>query len=360
MKKASFITIHVGFNFGSKLQTIATCEILKKLGYETTCVNYIPPRVTHGRYWKTAITNRTRFIKRLLFYPVYLIIEHNYNRYLRNHCNLSRAFYAKDNFINSCPKADIYISGSDQLWNYKHNEGNDKHYFFDGIEGNKIAYASSFGMTSLPEMYSLYVKEQLSQYKAISVREQSAVDLLSGLGIPAINVLDPTFMLTKDEWQLLASKRLVRSKYIFVYLPYNIKNIELIYSSVRKIAKSKNLLVVSYSDSLFRDKNADKTIYFVNPGDILSLILNAEYVVTNSFHGTAFSINLNKQFWVYMPSAFSTRISNILCLCGLDSRLLHDRITSEQVEDIIDYDTVNMILKNERNISYNFLINALR
>lgn len=360
MKTVAFITVHVGFNFGSKLQTIATSEVLKKLGYNPICINYIPPRVTHKRYWYEALGNPVIFFKRLLFYPVRRITEHNFDGYLSKHCKLSKPFYAEDIFSEKCPKSDLYVSGSDQLWNYMHNEGKDIHYFFDGIEGKKIAYASSIGMESLSEAYAWYLKEQLSQYKAISVREQSAVRLLDSMGLSSIQVLDPTFMLTKEEWKYFASKRLVKEKYIFVYLPYNIKDKDLVYRSVRKVAEVKNLRVVSFSDSVFKDRCADKTIYFVNPGDVLSLIYYADYVVTNSFHGTAFSINLNKQFWVYMPSKFSTRIISILDLCELNGRLLTEEITEIQMSESINYDKTNVVLQQGRNITYDFLIKALQ
>ena len=206
----------------------------------------------------------------------------------------------------------------------------------------------------------LNIKEQLLQYKAISVREQSAVDLLADMGINATHILDPTFMLNKDEWATFASKRLVKEKYIFVYLPYNIKDKELVYRSVRKIADNKNLKVISYSDNIIRDTYADRTVYFVNPGDVLSLIIHAEVVITNSFHGTAFSINLNKQFWTYMPSSFSTRITSILELCGLNGRLLDAVITERQINEKVSFDHTNSILQQEREKAYNFLTKALQ
>lgn len=359
MKTAAFITVHVGFNFGSKLQAIATFEVLKKIGLNPICVNYIPPRVTHRRYWKTAIKSPIKFIWRVIYYPILLITERNFDGYLAKYCKMSVPIYAEDNFISKCPKTDAYVSGSDQLWNCKHNEGIDTHYFFDGIKGEKIAFASSIGMTSLPEEYARYMKKQLKGYKAISVREVSAVGLLENMGIESTHVQDPTFMLDKNEWIKFASNRLVKENYLFVYLPYNIKDKDLIYQTVREIAQNKNLTIVSYSDNIIKDKYADKTIYFVTPGDILSLIMNAEVVVTNSFHGTAFSINLNKQFWTYMPSKFSTRITSLLDLCGLNGRLLENKISDTQIDDIINYNQINSVLQQERQKAYHFLTKAL-
>ncbi len=359
-KKAVFITIHVGFNFGSKLQTIATQNLLKKVGFEEVeCVNYIPPRVELKRYWKDSLQSSVKFLRRLLFFPVLIYSLRKYNGYLKRHCNLSLPIYAKDDFNSKCPKADVYITGSDQIWNYKHNEGLDKHYFFDGIEGVKIAYASSIGMTQLPEDYSKYMREKLMDFKAISVREQSAVDLLSDMDIRSTLVPDPTIMLNKEEWKNYASKRLVENRYLFMYLPYNVVDKELIYRSARIIAKEKGLEIVTYSDSIVREKNADKTIYFVDAGDVLSLFYYADTIITNSFHGTAFSINLNKPFWVYKPSSFYTRIANILNLCQLSDRLLENEITINQVNEVIDYSSVNTVLQREREVTLNYFKKAL-
>ena len=360
MKTAAFITIHVGFNIGSKLQTIATFEVLKKIGLNPICVNYIPPRVTHRRYWETAIKSPMKFMWRVTYYPIHLVTERNFDGYLAKYCKMSAPICIEDDFISKCPKADIYVSGSDQLWNSIHNEGIDTHYFFDGIRGAKIAFASSIGMTYLPEKYARYMKKQLTDYKAISVRETSAVGILKRMGIESIQVLDPTFMLDKNEWIQFASKRIVKKNYLFVYLPYNIKDKDLVYQTVHKIAQKKKLTIVSYSDNIIKDKYADKTIYFVTPGDVLSLIMNAEVVVTNSFHGTAFSINLNKQFWTYMPSKFSTRITSLLDLCELNDRLLEHIISDCQIDEVINYNQTNTILQQERQKACHFLTKALQ
>ena len=355
----AFITIHVGFNFGSILQTIATSEIFKKLGHSPICVNYIPPRVMYRRYWKVAFSSPPKFVRRLLYFPFFFMSKFHYNRYLKKHCKLSKAIYDNDSFKDCCPKADVYVSGSDQIWNYKHNEGLDKHYFFDGIEGKKVAYAASIGMTELPHVYSDYMRRQLQTYSAISVREDSATLLLRKWGVTATHVLDPTLMLNKEEWKQFSSKRLIKESYLFVYLPYNIVDKAQIYKSVRKIANEKALRVVTYSDSFICDKDADETIRFAVPGDVLSLIYYADVVVTNSFHGTAFSINLNKQFWTYMPSSFSTRIQSILEKCSLNDRLLSDVIKNSQISERIDFTYTNAIIEGERVKALEFLNKAL-
>jgi len=172
-------------------------------------------------------------------------------------------------------------------------------------------------------------------------------------------LIDPTIMLNWGAWKAYASRRLIKRPYLFVYLPYNTVDIELAYRTIRKIASKNNLKVVSYSFGIHRDKMADKTVMFAHPGDFLSLMYYADYVVTNSFHGTAFSINLNKRFSVYMPSKFSTRISSLLELCELEKRLLTDEIGEEQLNEDINYDVVNKILDVEREKTIAFLKKAI-
>ena len=103
---------------------------------------------------------------------------------------------------------------------------------------------------------------------------------------------------------------------------------------------------------------ADITITYASPGDFLSLMYYANYIITNSFHGTAFSINLNKQFSVFMPSAFSTRICSIIDLCGLDERIVSNGFEVEKIYKQIDYGPINSILEREREKSIGYLKNA--
>ena len=359
MKIAAILTVHVGQNFGSNLQTIATCDVIKNLGFHPIVVNYIPKRVARNSYWRGAIKNPIKLFWRILNAPLFYRNLHIYENYLARYCDLTSPIYDEDNFGKICPQADIYITGSDQVWNSQHNQGFNPRYYFDGIVAKKVAYASSFGVSKLPEQEYEDVKKLLKAYSFISVREKSGQEIVESMGYQAEHLLDPTFMLDAKEWEKYSSKRILNEPYILVYIPYNIADKELIYKSIRRISEKKNLKVVTFSWGWMKDKYADITIRFANPGDFLSLMLHADYVITNSFHGTAFSINLNKQFWVYMPTDFSTRISSILDLCGLRGRLLDQLITDEQVDNNVDYEPVNEILNSERRKSIDFLTKAI-
>lgn len=358
-KDVTFITVHVGENFGSNLQAIATSETLKSIGCTPLLINYIPQRVSKKYYWKTAFKNPVRLVWRIFRAPVFYKNHNIYDKFLAKYCAMSKPIYDGDDFVEKCPKADVYITGSDQVWNSHHNQGFNSRYYFDGIDGKKVAYASSFGVSKLPEHEYDEAKRLLKNYSFISVREKSGKEIVETMGYQAVQLLDPTFMLDAEGWEKYSSKRVVSDPYILVYIPYNIVDKDLIYKSVRRIAEKKILKVVTFSWGWMKDKYADITIRFANPGDFLSLMIYADYVITNSFHGTAFSINLNKQFWVYMPTGFSTRISSILDLCGLKGRLLDQLITDEQVDNYVDYEPVNEILKSERRKSIDFLTKAI-
>lgn len=360
MKKAAFITIHVGANFGSVLQSIATAKIIESLGKDPLLINYIPERVTYRRFFKKMFSGLVPFIKNLVFLPNSIRNKHIYGSYLKRYCPMSAPIYDRDDFARKCPVADFYITGSDQVWNSKHNEGFNDRYYFAQTPDNaiRISFASSIGETELSEEHMTRIKSLLSRYKAISVREESARQLIQSMGLKAIHLLDPTFLLNKDEWQSYMSSRKVKEEYLLIYTPYNTVGKNDIYDAARKIAKKMNLKIVTFSWDWRKERMADRTITYATPGDFLSLMHHATYVVTNSFHGTAFSINLNKQFCVFLPSAFSTRITSIIKLCGLEHRMIVDKFELDKLQKIIDYSKVNDILNKERAKSIDFLKNA--
>lgn len=363
MKRIALITIHLGSNFGSILQTIASVSVLRKMRGDVEVVNYIPSRCTWRRFFTDKLKSAKGVTMMILTFPVAGLNKIIYNSFLRKFAPVSKPIYDSDDFITVCPKADIYVTGSDQVWNSIHNEGLDKHYYFDGFPKGtiKMAYSSSIGRESLDEQEYKEVKRMLGTYKAISVREASAKALIESMGYEATHLLDPTFMLDRESWKNYMSRRKIKQPYVLVYLPYNIHDKNLIYQTVRKLAADKNLKIVTFSWDIRPDRFADKTVFFANPGDFLSLMYYADYVVTNSFHGTAFSVNLNKQFWVYMPTGFGTRIQSILDLCHLQDRLLQsdEVLSDDKMARHIDYAPVNSILNAERQKAYDFLKKAL-
>ena len=358
--KANIITIHTGFNFGSVLQTIASVRFLASLGLDPIVVNYIQPSYTIMHFLKKGKGSVLNLLRMLHGFPTYLRNLKIYNSYLSRFCNLTKPIYRDDDFTSKCPMADYYITGSDQVWNTSYN-GMDMRYFYAGIKnGVKLSLSASIGKDSPDEETLTMLREGLKNYSFISVREQSAVNILSSLGFESSLLLDPTFLLSKDDWRTFETKNRIKVKYLLLYLPYNIHDKKLIFDTARIFANKRGLKVVTFSWGSNNEPLADITVKFCSPGDFLTLMAHADIIITNSFHGTAFSINLNKQFWVYMPTSFSTRIESILSLVGLSGRLLNDMASEEQIEESIEYDSVNKILEEERKKARYFMINAIR
>lgn len=363
-KKTAFITVHVGENFGSALQAIATQRVLEQVDTEPTLINYIPPRVTFSGFLKRGLKSPKDIVCMLLKLPCFLKNKKIFESFVKKHSNISVPIYKGDDFTKKCPKADCYITGSDQVWNFVYNEGFDEHYFFQGIHGRKISYAASMGMTELNEDEKQCMTQSLKDYDYLSVREESGREVLSGLGFDDVQVLiDPTLMLDKDEWAKYASPRLIDKPYLFVYIPYNASDEEAHYKVIRQIAAKKSLKIVSFSLTYLKDNRADITLHYPSPADFLSLMLYADYILTNSFHGTAFSINLNKDFAAIKPNKFESRITNILTTVSLMDRLVNGLLASEVTDKIlstINYDKVNAVLDQKRSEAIEYLKSVIK
>lgn len=366
MKHAALITIHVGPNFGTVLQAIATTKILKDHNISTTIVNYIPPRCTKKRIYKktNSYSSKPIIMRALLKFLAgirllwnnYWFNERIYLGCLEKWCNLSSPIYPSDKFALKCPKADYYVTGSDQVWNTFHNEGVDTHYFFDGISGKKIALASSIGMDVLTDDEAKVFSEFLSQYSAVSVREESGVKILRQIGIESCQVLDPTLMINRNEWySMFHCLRHIKDDYLLVYIPYNIHDKNEIYRFARKEALKRGLKVVTFSWNKTKEPLADITINHASPTDFLSLMYYADFVVTNSFHGTAFSINLNRNFAIYLPTKFPSRVLSILALLNLEDRVIEYGCDELKDATNIDYSGINIVLDRKRKDMHDFI-----
>lgn len=183
------------------------------------------------------------------------------------------------------------------------------------------------------------------------------MSLVRSMGYNCELLIDPTLMLNHEAWSKYMSHRLINEKYIFVYIPYKVEKEEEFYQHVSQLAKVKNAKIVTITTGYFNNKHVDRTLKFATPGDFLSLIEYAEAIITNSFHGTAFSINLEKDFWVFMPSNFTTRIKSTLKLFGLENRILSEG--KIDYDAAIDYTRHRGLLNKERMKAIEYLKKTL-
>ena len=368
MKKVELITLHRIVNYGSVLQAYATQQVLKKLNYNVEFIDYYPPRMHLIGMLKRIRNKNIKFeknfflrnIARIIIFPSYIIRFKTFKKFVKqNLITSSKIYYSYDQLASDYPKADIYCTGSDQVWNSGWNEKVDKTFFLGFLNSNekRIAYAASFGKKELDESEKKATKELLKKYLCISTREKSGIKILEDLNIlNAINVLDPTLLLNGKDWSQIASTKFDGKKYIFVYNLNRNKKID-IYA--KNLSKATGLKIKYISYQLHEFYKHGRMYCNSSIELFLSLIKNATYVITDSFHATAFSLNFNKEFIIVYPEKYSTRLQSILELTGLENRVAKNEQDLKIVDSKIDYEKVNTILNKERKKSVNWLSNAL-
>lgn len=368
--KVNVITLHRVFNYGSVLQTYATQKSLEKLGYEVEVIDYITevrtvkkiflfyPESYKGSIIKKNIYILSRLIPNLLKYV-------SFKKFLSEHINLSKQKYINiDDLRNNPPNGDVYITGSDQVWNSDYNEMIDKGFFLDfgKEEVKRISYAASFGKSELAEWEKEETLKLLKKYDYIGVREQKAIEILEDLGIEKARLtLDPTLLLTRSDWCELinqGSKKKNTDKYVLLFLLYNEDNGATSYA--RKIADEKGIKVIQLCWKVKAPKDVDEIATYKNPIEFLQYMNDATYIVTNSFHGVAFAINLNKEFLVVPRKEYNSRLYNILEIAGLNNRIMNDQLDLKEALKEIEYRLVNDRIEKQRQISIDFLESAIK
>jgi len=347
------ITRHAISNYGSLLQSIATIKILEQLGYKCEIINYIRDDEYGLNAVKTALNNkpywRSSFLKRLAYivirYPEEKLAEIKFDVMRRRYLKMTQLFKTQNELKQL--DADIFMTGSDQVWGPLLNGYYDSTYFLSFVnKKKKIAYAASFGRTEFtPEILAEY-KGLLSSYTGITVRENTAIDLLNQMDIKCLGqVLDPTLLLTGEKWSNLITKEKL-GKYVLVY---QVHNDPMLNEYAVKFAKHVKLPLYRLSLLLHQINRGGRFIYLPDLSRFLSYIKNCTYLVTDSFHGTAFALNFNRQFIGILPNNKSgTRIQSILQLTGLTDRIVTNYNDFSISDSIINYQSVNRILERER------------
>ncbi len=378
-KTIGVITIFNVNNYGAELQAYATQKALQQMGYDAELINY--PFYKNARHISTYASRPTfpmPIKKRLkewtypkitnlkLFFQNTISEEKRRTNFARfhNYTNLSPEYRTIEALYSAEKKYDAYIVGSDQVWNPGIYSSLDPYFLkFAPKDRKRISYASSFGVSIFPDYTKEYYQEALSGLDFISVREENAVQIVKKLsGREAYWVLDPTLLLNVQEWAKVANPVSdLPKKYILLYeltpCPY-LKRLAL------KIAKEKGLKVVRIiKDAVVVEKDGSIiNVTDAGPSEFLWMFYHANFVITNSFHGTAFCINFNKDFYVVTPVRMNnnSRQQSILRLFNLSQRIIKE---GEPLPDKnqwkVDFEHVNSILERERKRSIDYLIMAI-
>ena len=316
--KIATITFHRALNYGAILQCFALQKSIKDLGYDAEVLDYDCKIISKG-YKLLRTDSKLSFVKSLILIPFYYKKRRNYKRFIEKYISVSQV-HTVEELARVVVDYEAIITGSDQVWNYKLT-GCDSAYFLDFVpeKQKRLSYAASFGIKDIPDSYRAFYQRHIDDMGYISVRERTGADLVKEIsGREADVVLDPVFLQRAEEWKQIMP-RTDDKGYIFVYMPG--KNTLQIAQSLAKKKKLK-IIYCAYDYSLRNlQKNVGDMRLSLGPDEFLSLLNGADYVVTGSFHATAFSLIFRKKFFVEVPPNVGSRITDLLDTFDLQERI---------------------------------------
>ncbi len=331
--KAGVITFHSANNYGATLQTWALQKVLKDYGIEASVIHYHPDiidKLYDPMMMKQGFKRSLKKLELSIFHRQSLLRYQKCQSFLQKNFNLTGDFRTYDELVYAKLDLDAYIVGSDQVWNPKHIGGYDPAYYLEFAQPGKkkIAYAASIGSDFIDPKYKDRMREALSGYTGISVRESSIKDALQELCEKKIKVvLDPTMLLVKEDYEEIKVPSNRKEPYILVYM---IEKNEQVIAFANKISVALGLPVIQRRN-VAGFTNELESFYTADAGEFIGLIEGAEYVITNSFHGTVFSILYEKPFVSMLHSDTGSRTVDLLTGLGLQSHILYD------IVDFIDF-----------------------
>jgi len=366
MIKIKTITCHDVYNFGASLQAYALMKYLQNLGHDVEIINYKPEYASFN-LWQIGPRWDKNFFFRLLFYsyvvPKRLLLQKRrkiFDIFTTNYLRLtSEKYHSYEELKANPPVADIFFAGSDQIWNSFHKHGQDPAYYLDfaPAESLRASYAASFAVSKIPEEYINFVRSMLARFDAISVRENSGLEILNSININnGVVVLDPVFLLTIDEWDTISTFK-PSENYILVY---DQENNSLIKEVSKRLAFTTGLKIYAIQ-SLYPMSYAHKRISDLGPLEFLGLIKNCDILLTNSFHGTAFSIIFHKEFYTFRREheEVNSRMIDLLEMLKISDRII-DCLSDIEKAKGIDFNNIDFIIKNKLEFSKTYIENVIK
>ncbi len=365
------ITCHDVYNVGASLQAYALQTYLANQEHDVEIIDYKPEYLS--RHYSLKYVANPKYDKPLVK-QMYLLAKLpqrkqrlnsqkkvQFDRFRSDYLKLTaKQYHSNDELKRSEIKADVFVAGSDQIWNPLFENGKDPSFFLDFVKvGKKISYAASFAVDSLPDLIKAQDRNWLKDFDAVSVREKSGVDILNDLEITGYQVCDPVFLLDRDTWLSFlktdnnGNDKTTESTHKYIYL-YDFDGAAVIDDVVEKISMRTDNKVWSY----FGNHSAD-VAEEVGPIEFLRNLNGADTIVSNSFHATAFSLILHKDFYVVgRKEAINARMQDLLRDVGLEDRYIIDVSELDHVKPI-DWESVDYKLKQRITESKVFLHQAI-
>lgn len=353
-------------NYGSALQTWALSNVINRIGqgkYEAVLVDYCP-QVHLDKDILDPIKNmwdqdeesiRACEMTMPAIRENYYKFDEFYNK--RFHKTDTHYTYQNIEELKKNDSIDKFVCGSDTIFCTLEFGGFDDGYFanFSCMRGNAISYAASFGDASFDNQTYPVLKERLNNFKALGIRENKYVPYIKeNTYIPCQKTIDPTLLLTSEDYDSIAADRLIKEKYILLYARrYNSK----MFAYADRLSKENGWKVVDISLRAESLKDSHEPWYKAGVEEFLSLVKHAEFVVTNSFHGLIFAVQYRRQFVVFTREQADSKIGELLDLFELHDHVLSDNENKRLSE--INYDKVHGHIQEARNSSLLFLDKSL-
>lgn len=356
--KIGIITFHCANNYGAVLQAYGLQQYLKSLGHSVSIINYTPKykldnyKIFNPKYWlsRNLFKCFIRFLTECIVKVIRIKRWYAFDTFRKLHFVLA-PYTAVDDYSNF----DAVLIGSDQVWNPKLTGGDFDGVFFGvGFNTRLISYAASAKFVNLNDAESRYFMSHLIDFRAVSVRETGLKEMLCNLTDKPISVvLDPTLLAGTKIFNQLPNLKTLSKRYVLIYEIHRHRGV---YNTAKRIASSRGIEIVELvHNPILPKRERDQS---ASPDKFVSYFKNAEFVVTTSFHGLAFAIMYNKDFYAIMQNnSADDRLWSLLNICKLQSRFIP--MENNEVGTSIDYTKVNKILNEEREKSEAFLLNAL-
>ena len=366
--RVSIITCHHVYNYGASLQAYALQRYLKVLGHDVRIIDYRPEYLSIAySFWNLPDGKENdKFRNNILLHFLLSLRLFNkrfstwrriapFDRFKRHYLICTDRFSSYKKLADNPPEADVYIAGSDQIWNTNIHNGLDPAFYlrFGDETTKRIAYAASFAMPYLPHEHQSFVKTCLSYFDSVSVRESTGLDILKSIGIKGQIVLDPVFLLSQKQWlDVIGCENCAQGGYVLVYC-LNPES-DLLFKKANEISKTLGK-PVKIVEGIKKVRQRGNVIRNAGPIEFVRLIANAAFVVTDSFHGTAFSIIFERQFAVWHVHSDSCRIIDLLHTLNMEQCINND-------SQIITYDwpTIRETINALSDLSKDYIITSLK
>lgn len=369
LRKIGIVSYNMHYNYsnyGSALQTFALQEAIKL--YIDKCVpvvlDYCPDAFKDSNPRNPLSIKKNiedYYTKQNINIKAVAENEDKFRNFFNTKYNISKHKYNRNNFEDSLllENLDGYICGSDAIWSIEYFKCFDDAYYGNYPcmrKNNTVAYAASFGETVFDNELRKQMLTRMKNFRKIGLRESTEMDVIKqNVNVDVERVLDPTMLLPIQLYKNIMSPRLICEPYLLIYSRRYNEKINLIAKQIAEKKKWK-IVEIGLRES---EEYQHEMMYSAGIEEFLSLIYHSEIVLTNSLHGTIFSIIMKKNFWVFPRVHGDKKIDELLYLFNLEKRKISEYDECMQYSDIIDYDKVHMIIEEKKKESINFLVDAL-